>query len=126
MVDPRTGPQVGDGRLVGERLARNSVGVTVMMLGCRLESFSVEGVEEGLAVVVVVLPGILAVEDDGDQVGAVGPSLWRRAADGVDAVDEVLAAAFARRAGVGEADLVGDDHVAEEPWPRARRLPSWT
>jgi len=49
----------------------------------------IHAVQELFAVVVIVLPGVLAVEDDADQVRAGGPLLLQLGADGQDALDQV-------------------------------------
>src|SRR3989304_9462506 len=68
VADPRSGPQGVEGR---RRLRRGKVlgrgdGSQVF----RFREPPVEGVQEFLAVVFVVLPGVLAVEEHGDEVWA--------------------------------------------------------
>ena len=75
---------------------------------------AVEPVEEVPTALRVVLPGVLAVEDDADGRAAVEPLRAPRLADPLHAPHEVLDRLRGRDALVGEADHVGERTVAEE------------
>ena len=71
--------------------------------------FIVEIKEEVPAVVLVILPGVLAVEDDGYQMGPVG----HPAPDPVEPVDEVVDRVLVIPLGIHEAHKVRESTVAK-------------
>jgi len=71
-------------------------------------------VQELFAVVVIVLPGVLPVQDYAGQVRPRGTFLLQPGVDVVEPLDEVARRFLTRHAGVGEADLVRDHQVAED------------
>jgi len=71
-------------------------------------------VQEVLAVVVVVLPGVLPVKEDRHQVRPLRPGLAQRGLDVVQARQQVGGGCLTGHAGILEPDLVGEQLVAEE------------
>ena len=119
-ADPTAGPQTVERRLVGKLLDERAGGDGLD--GARGGFFfqqPIDLVEELLAVVVVVLPGILAVEDDADEVRPLARSetvhrlIIELLADGQEAIHKIACRFLAGRAAVGEADLVAQHLVAE-------------
>jgi hypothetical protein len=80
----------------------------------------IEVVEKVVAVVRVVFPGVLAVEDDADHRVFVGAGAVE---DGFQLLHEVLCRVAAVPFGIVEADQVGQTFVAEEQ-RQPRGLPS--
>ncbi|MNS75430.1 hypothetical protein D3C72_1089520 [compost metagenome] len=70
----------------------------------------VERAQEGLAVVGVVLPGVLAVEDDRDQPRALGGL----GGDRLELAEQIFGPGLAGHLAVAEADVVGELAVAEQ------------
>ena len=70
--------------------------------------------EEFLAVVVIILPGVFAVQDDADNVRAGGVLIGKLLADIFQPLHHVRGRGFASHTRVGEADFVGQHAVTEE------------
>ncbi len=68
--------------------------------------------EEFLAIVIIVFPGILTVDHDGDNVGTFNS--FQAGADVFKAVDHILCGVFTAHARIGETDFVRNDPVTEE------------
>ena len=111
-ADPRAGGRAGQGGgrpPVGRRqvLADGDR----VQLRAAAQTF-VQRIEEDVAVVLVVLPAVLAVQDDADQVGPVG--IVDPPADLQQPVNHVLGGLAARQPLVQEADAVRQFVVAED------------
>ena len=83
----------------------------------------VEFAQEGTAVVVIVFPGVFAVEDDGHQGVAAGGQ--NAGAVLADAVQEIVGGMRRLHLGIDEADQVAHEMVAEDqPHALAALAPS--
>src|SRR3989344_4540974 len=116
VVDPRTGEQpgnpflrrvlseiVGDARRPDQRIAPEA---------------AVEGIEKLLAAVMVIFPGVLAVEDDGDEIAP--PVLGKANADIVKMESKISHRVLDPPAVIDKTDLVRNKMVAED---HGNRLP---
>ena len=86
----------------------------------RARAALVEGAQEGDAAAGIVLPAVLAVEDDADQGRA--RCVADRLADAVQAADEIVGRRLRLAALVVEADQVAQGVVAEDDAQLVRRL----
>ena len=73
---------------------------------------AVELAQEGPAVLLIVFPGVLAIEDDGNQRVAAG--VQDRAAVGANSSQEVFSRFRGAHARVDEADQVAEEMIAED------------
>ena len=127
-ADPRceVGLEPGGREDVGQRFDPVTE-LAQQLAGCdrchevRRREILVEGVEEVLAVVVVMLPGVLSVDHDGDHHWALDTEFIESILHVLEAVHEVVGCGAAGRTRVLEADEVRELNVPEED--RELRVP---
>src|SRR5262245_54360118 len=107
MVDPRTSPQIFNYWLVGGDFQkfRRSDSANERVFAQPL----VHTVQKFLAVIVVMFPGILAVQNDGNEVWSFCPLSDQLLTNGVNAVDKIGRRHFPWQPGIGKANLVRND-----------------